>query len=268
MAIFTALFTNATFLSVFITPALIGIIAILLWLFSVLFDKPIKLNLGILNLDFPGKKKQNTVSENKVKQANQTLLISKLQSFITEKQKQIFRIQNNTIERQMNFFDEKIVEIRSMYTEEFVKLLRKKCDAHIDVRNHQEFRNYKMMIDLMLEDIKAKTFKKSIKQNHLADITMELWESFVEQKVSVTQAMIKEYFDNNYPDDMNVERFELDEANERVFDRCRSLFTLSYRRAREIAIETRAKVHYIEDEIEREVRDENIHLTKIESEET
>lgn len=79
--------------------------------------------------------------------------------------------------------------------------------------------------------------------------------------------MIKDYFDNNYPDDMTITRKEIDEANERVFDKCRSLFTLSYRRAREIAIETRTKIKYIEDEIEREVRDENVHLTKIDADE-
>lgn len=228
------------------------------------------LSLGPLKLSLPGRKKEKeikTKEQSPVKTANQTLLIARLQSFIVEKQKLIFRTHVENTERQMNFFDEKLVEIRSLYIEEYARLLEKKTESHIDVRNHQEFRNYRMMVDLMLEDIKTKTYKKSIKQNHLADITMELWESFVEQKVNVTLAMIKDYFDNNYPDDMTITRREIDEANERVFDKCRSLFTLSYRRAREIAIETRTKIKYIEDEIEREVREENIHLSRIDSNE-
>lgn len=247
------------------------------------------LNLGPLKLNLVGKKTTEPVepitgknthppdrcsprdieicNQIQAKKANQSLLISRLHSFITEKQKTIYRTHTENMERQMNFFDEKLVEIRSMYIEEYARLLEKKTEKTTDVRNHQEFRNYRMMVDLMLDDIKTKTYKKSIKQNHLADITMELWESFVEQKVNVTLAMIKEFFDNNYPDDMTIARREIDEANERVFDKCRSLFTLSYRRAREIAIETRTKVKYIEDEIEREVRDENIHLTRIDTNE-
>lgn len=262
----TALFGASKIASYVIAPLLALVLLLILWAVSIIFNKPVKLNLGMFNISFPSKDKKKETETDEAKKANHSLLISRLQSFITEKQKQMFKIQQDTIVRQMNFFDEKLVEIRSMYVEEYVKILRKKNENHIDVRNHQEFRNYKMMIDLMLEDIKQKTFKKSIKQNHLADITMELWESFVEQKVSVTQAMIKEYFDNNYPDDMSIERTEIDDANERVFDKCRSLFTISYRRAREIAIETRAKVHYIEDEIEREVREENTHFAKIDDE--
>lgn len=231
--------------------------------------KEMKLSFGPVKIDLPGRKKEvvKPVEQNAVKKANQTLLIARLQSFITEKQKLIFRTHVENTERQMNFFDEKLVEVRSMYIEEYARLLAKKNDACEDVRNDQEFRNYRMMVDLMLEDIKTKTYKKSIKQNHLADITMEVWESFVEQKVNITLAMIKDYFDNNYPDDMTITRKEIDEANERVFDKCRSLFTLSYRRAREIAIETRTKIKYIEDEIEREVRDENVHLSKIDADE-
>jgi uncharacterized coiled-coil protein SlyX len=243
----------------------------ILWLISIATGKEMNLNLGPLKLQLAGRKKKEDAKASgsfqqiQIKKANQTLLISRLHSFITEKQKTIYRTHTENMERQMNFFDEKLVEIRSMYIEEYARLLEKKTEKTTDVRNHQEFRNYRMMVDLMLDDIKTKTYKKSIKQNHLADITMELWESFVEQKVNVTLAMIKEFFDNNYPDDMTITRREIDDANERVFDKCRSLFTLSYRRAREIAIETRTKIKYIEDEIEREVRDENVHLTRIDS---
>lgn len=268
----STIFGASNLISYVVTPILIFVFVFIVWAVSMLTNKPFKMNLGIIDLSFPGRKDKapketpEVVPPNESTQANQNLLIYKLQSFITEKQKQIFKTQQDTIVRQMNFVDEKIVEIRSMYVEEFAKLLKRNNESHVDVRNHQEFRNYKMMIDLMLEDIKQKTFKKSIKQNHLADITMDLWESFIDQKVSVTQAMIKDYFDNNYPDDMSIDRVDVDEANDRVFDKCRYLFTLSYRRAREIAIETRARVHYIEDEIEREIRDGNIHFNKLDDE--
>jgi len=288
LTLFLSLITNPNFYTLILVPSLTALFVLILWIISIATGKEMNLNLGPLKLNLVGGKKTSepvepitgknthppdrcspkdieTCNQNQAKKANQSLLISRLHSFITEKQKTIYRTHTENMERQMNFFDEKLVEIRSMYIEEYARLLEKKTEKTTDVRNHQEFRNYRMMVDLMLDDIKTKTYKKSIKQNHLADITMELWESFVEQKVNVTLAMIKEFFDNNYPDDMTIARREIDEANERVFDKCRSLFTLSYRRAREIAIETRTKVKYIEDEIEREVRDENIHLTRIDA---
>jgi len=268
LTLLSSIIANPNFYSLIIIPTFACILILILWIVSAISGKELKLSFGPVKIDLPGRKKERkSVETSPVKKANQTLLIARLQSFITEKQKQIFRTHVENTERQMNFFDEKLVEVRSLYIEEYARLLAKKSEQCCDVRNNQEFRNYRMMVDLMLEDIKTKTYKKSIKQNHLADITMEVWESFVEQKVSITLAMIKDYFDNNYPDDMSITRKEIDEANERVFDRCRSLFTLSYRRAREIAIETRTKIKYIEDEIEREVRDENIHLSRIDSNE-
>lgn len=267
LELLTTVVLNQNFYSLILVPIFTGLFGIILWFLSLATGREMNLNLGILKLSTPSRKKKELPSgvyeQMKIKNSNQTLLISKLQSFITEKQKLIFNSSNENIERQMNFFDEKLVEIRSLYIEEYARLLAKKTEPHVDVRNHQEFRNYRMMVDLMLEDVKIKTFKKSIKQNHLADITMELWESFVEQKVNVTLALIKNYFDDCYPDDMTISRADIDEANDRVFDKCRSLFTLSYRRAREIAIETRTKIKYIEDEIEREVREENVHLTNL-----
>lgn len=269
----SSLVSNPNFYTLIIVPTFTAIFVLILWIISIMTGKEMNLNLGPLKLNLAGRRRKEssntsgTYQQIQIKKANQSLLIHRLHSFITEKQKLIYRTHSENMERQMNFFDEKLVEIRSMYIEEYARLLEKKTEKTTDVRNHQEFRNYRMMVDLMLEDIKTKTYKKSIKQNHLADITMELWESFVEQKVNVTLAMIKEFFDNNYPDDMTITRREIDEANERVFDKCRSLFTLSYRRAREIAIETRTKIKYIEDEIEREVRDENIHLSKIDTNE-
>ena len=265
-----SLLATPSLYSMVVVPGLASIFVLVLWLINLITGKGIKLKLGPINLDLQDRSKNtvlNPVETAKANQRNQTLMVSRLLSFITEKQKLIFRTHTENTERQMNFFDEKVVEIKSAYIEEFAKLLEKRTEKSVDVRNLQEFRTYRMMVDLMLEDIKLKTFKKSIKHNHLADITIDVWEAFIEQKVSVTLAMIKEYFDNNYPDDMSITRKEIDFANERVFDKCRALFTLSYRRARDIAIETRTKIKYIEDEIEREVRNENPHFTRIDVDE-
>jgi ethanolamine ammonia-lyase large subunit len=108
-----------------------------------------------------------------------------------------------------------------------------------------------MFLSLMLEYcVKETTFKKSVRQNHLAELTMEGWEAFVEQKVNVTIANIKNSYDNDYPDESIVTRKEVDESNERVFDKIRPMIVSMYRKAREISIETKSKIKFIEEEME------------------
>jgi hypothetical protein len=54
----------------------------------------------------------------------------------------------------------------------------------------------------------------------------------------------------NFPDDSLVTRKEVDESNERIFDKIRPIIVSMYRKARDISIETRGKIKMIEIEMD------------------
>lgn len=220
--------------------------------------KPLEFKIGPINIKLGNgcedpkvvlAEQAETQSE-KVKVPQQAIIVDRVRNFVVNKEKQLTKLYLDIMIRQMNFCDEKIVEMKGLFIEEYSRLLSKKLEKTEDVRVHSQFKNYKMFLTLMMEyAVKDSTFKKSVRQNHLAEFTIDSWDAFVEQKVNITLELIKEEYDFNYPDDSLVSRKEVDESNERVFEKIRPMIISMYRKAREISIESRAKIKFIEEEM-------------------
>ncbi len=257
----TTLFTNFTPENLSNSvPVLILFLALsaTLYLISLYTKKPITLKLGVFTINFGKAQEENVVNnEEEVKGAKRNkMVMEKLKSFVISRERQVHRLQHDILVRQFNFCDEKLVEMKDVFLDEYSRILSKKLPPEADARNHPNFRNYKMMLELMLEYcVKKLTFDKSVRQNHLAELTMDSWESFVEQKVNITLALIKSYYDDNYPDESIVTRKELAESD-KVFEKIRPMIISMYRKAREISIDVKSKIRYIEEEIDKAIKNE------------
>lgn len=225
-------------------------------LISTLTKKPLDFKIGPLNIKFgndcesPDKILQDQAIKHNTKlNKSEHLIVDKVKTYVTAKEKQITKLYYDVMVRQMSFCDERIVEMRDLFCDEYSKLLYKKLEKCEDVRTHQSFKNYKMFIILALEyAVKEATYKRSVKQNHLAEFTIESWDAFIEQKTNATIALLKDEYDMNYPESL-VSRKEIDESNERVFDKIRPIIVSMYRKARDISIETRGKVELLKSEM-------------------
>lgn len=227
-------------------------LSVVMYVISLYTKKPISIKLGVFTINF-GKQEEKPVEEQKPSAMNK-MVLEKIKSFVISREKRINRLQHDILARQFNFCDEKIVEMKDVFMDEYTRILSKKLPPEVDARIHPNFRNYRMMVDLMLEYcVKKLTFDKSVRNNHLAELNMDSWESFVEQKVNITLAMIKSYYDDHYPDESLVTRKELSE-NDRVFERIRPMIISMYRKAREISIDVKSKIRHIEEEIDRAIK--------------
>lgn len=187
--------------------------------------------------------------------------LQKFRTFLTSKEKEISKLNSEIFERQMNFCDDKLNVIRGMFMEEYRALLSKKVSKGTDVRSHECYRHYMMLVDLMLsEALKESTFKRSMKQNHLLDLTLETWEDFINDKVSITFSLLNRFYDDSYPDTSLVSRSELDESNERLFEKIKPIITSMYRKAREITVEVTTKTLLVQKEIDEECRNGNFDI--------
>jgi len=234
------------------------IILLVVYILASFAKKPLEFKIGPINVKFGSEEcstekvltTQATLQNEKIKIPHQAIIVDRVRNFVANKEKQLSKLYQDIMIRQMNFCDEKMVEMKGIFIEEYSKMLSKKLEKSEDVRVHPQFKNYKMFLTLMMEyAVKESTFTKSVRQNHLADFTIESWDAFVEQKANITIELIKEEYDFNYPDDSLVTRKEVDESNERVFDKIRPMIISMYRKAREISIETKAKIKFIEEEM-------------------
>lgn len=223
------------------------IFSVVMFVIASINKRPIELNFGILKLHYG--KPETPISEHTD--------IGRIVDYAIGKMCEINKLDSGVFVRQMNFFDEKMVEVKTLMVDEFATLLSKKLTKPSTVRVEQEFRTYKMLVDLMLESIKVHIFKKSMEVNHLDSKSIEEWDSFVDRKINLIFASAKTFLDDNYPEDVLVDRNELDDLNDRLYNRIRTLFVLAFRHAREVRVEHNEKIAVLKTTMDEEIKKES-----------
>jgi predicted nucleic acid-binding Zn-ribbon protein len=224
-----------------------GIFSLAMFLIASINKRPIEINFGIFKLNYG--RAQTHISQH--------IDIARIVEFAITKMCEINRLEAGVFVRQMNFFDEKSVEVKSIMVDEFASLLSKKLEKPSTVRIEQEFRTYKMLVDLMLESIKANIFKKSMEINHLASKNVSDWDSFIERKLNLIFAAAKTFLDDNYPEEGKVDRNELDDLNDRMYNKIRTLFVLAFQHARDVRIEHDEKIANLKSSLDDEIKKES-----------
>ena len=223
------------------------IFSVVMFIIASINKRPIELNFGILKLNY-GKSEVPVIEHTDV---------GRVVDYAIGKMCEINKLESGVFVRQMNFFDEKMVEVKTILVDEFASILAKKLSKPSTVRVEQEFRTYKMLVDLMLESIKINIIKKSMEANHLDSKSVEEWETFIDRKINLIFAAAKTFLDDNYPEEVLVDRNELDDLNDRLYNKIRTLFVAAFRHAREVRIEHNEKIAVLRTALDEEIKKES-----------
>lgn len=181
------------------------------------------------------------------------VMLSAVKEYIESNLTKIHEEEKSVLVRQMNYADEKQMEIKTILIDSYAKLLtnkKNKIQIMTDVRNTQEFRTYKMVVELMLKEcIVEKTLKKSLRENHLAEKSVESWEIFIHQKADITYGLFKDYLDNHFPEGGMINRPELDGLYSQNEDQIKKLIMSIYRYAREVTIEVSTRTKQLRENV-------------------
>jgi hypothetical protein len=257
---FFAAITKANFAASIYSIGAIIIVAIILWIISIIRKEPFTIKLGFATFNIGHKSKEPHTKCNEV-------ALYRFRNIILEKEKAISKLNTEIMERQMAFCEDKINVIRDMMMDDYRTLLSKKLEKNVDIRNHECYRHYMLLVDLMLNYcIKESTFKRSMKQNHLLSHTISEWEDFTDNKVSLTFSLMKRFYDDYYPENSLVNRNEVDESNDRLFEKIRPIIVSLYRKARDITSETTERIVEIQLDIDKECRSDAFEILCVEEE--
>jgi len=179
------------------------LIVLIIYVIVSFIGKPINLKLGSFAI----------VMGNNQKIDDGKYLVERTKNIVEKSIIEQKTIENEIMIRQINFANERIVEINNIMTEPYAELLIKKLSDD-NIRSGIEYRNYRMLVQMMTNDcIKERVLVRALKENHLAAMEGIAWDDFVKQKVDVTISLLSNYLDLMYSGN-NIDRYELSKLNE------------------------------------------------------
>lgn len=225
-------------LIVFFT-AIFGILVI--YMIASFIGKPMNIKIGPLALAMGNKDGQ--IPENKY---DKRYLIEKTKNIIEKSVEQQKSIEAETIQRQLNFARERIIEINSILTNAYGELLIKKLGEN-RFRESLDYRNYRLLVQMMTSEcIRERVLLKALKENHLTEMNGAAWEDFLKQKVDVTIAMLSEYLDLMY-NGTNISRQEVSELNDITKRQVSLMISSIYEAARNISLSDKENIKKIQE---------------------
>lgn len=239
-----------------LAPALIVISILLLFSLIMFFlswktGKSFQLSIGPFKLALGGKKQEEDTKESDKEQENKDDYAI---SVIQEKLEKIHEIRHkDTLERQLKFADEKIIEMKSLLTNRFAKLLQEKLKDDEDAKLHRDYRFYQTVISFILNYVRETTLKSSLVQNHFINYTEIEWEDYISQKADVMITIGCDNIEVLYEgSSKTLSSKELEEGNQDIIPTVREMIKNIFRKAKYIALENNKKIEAIETEIENE----------------
>jgi hypothetical protein len=225
-----------------------GILGILvIYMIASFVGKPMNLKLGPLALAMGDKDGQ--IPEKKY---DKRYLVEKTKNIVEKSVEEQKTIEAETIQRQLNFARERIIEINSIMTNAYaVKLAEKIGEAN--VRSSTDYRNYRLVVQMMTNEcIKERVLVKALKENHLTAMNGAAWDDFLKQKVDVTIAMLSEYLDLMY-NGTNITRQEVSELNDDTRRQVSQMITSIYEAARNISESDQVNIKRIKEKTSEEL---------------
>jgi hypothetical protein len=245
---------------------LLVFLALFIYVAALLSKRKVSFGLGKVKVDVGDEGNSNDETSDKLEKIERHIskvdekeledkaievMISVVKEYMEMNLAKIHEEEKSILPRQMNYADEKQMEIKTILIDSYAKLLtnkKNKIQIMTDVRNTQEFRTYKMVVELMLKEcIVEKTLKKSLRENHLSEKSVENWEIFIHQKADITYGLFKDYLDNHFPEGGMINRPELDTLYSQNEEQVKKLIKAIYRFAREISIEVHTRTKELRD---------------------
>lgn len=234
----------------FYTIIILASMLIGLYIITALMGKPLEFKLGPLNLKFGGSKPLDDSS------CKKNIMIEQVKNITKSVYSKIEFLKHDTINRQVNYLEDRIEDIRASMADIYSDILESKLpeDKKNNVKSNKEYRNYQILLTMAMNQCLKKNVIKSFKQNHLDEIDQFDWTKHINQKGDTSIQHITEFLDIMYGDKNLITRKELSLANEHYKAGFKDEIKDCYEHAREISIKNKSKIDDLKIELEQEIQ--------------
>ena len=237
---------------------------LVIYLISVITNKPISLKLGPFSINSLKSKDNNHIDKtDKIREFIN--LISKndvpqcpfLDSIVETtkdkmEQKWILHLKETVI-RQMVVAEETNIKIKSIMANKYSDLLEKRLDENQSAKTHRDYRYYQVIVSNILEDVKRRVVKTSFENNYVVNFNESQWEDFIRVKTSTIVTIVFDYIDLMYMNNKLINLNEVHEINESIKLQIKEELTVMYRSIKSIIEEDAKRIRKIDSELREEL---------------
>ena len=228
IALLKLLITNYSVYVVLGTISISLLLFFIIYLVSIIANKPITLGLGPFNLKTTSGSKVETTDSPKLQRIEKYIelfgknniecpVLDTVVESTKEKMEErwIFQLKE-TIIRQMVAADEANIKIKSVITNAYSDFLKPKLGTNESAKTHRDYRYYQVVVSNILEDCKRKIIKTSFENNRVLDFEDIQWEDFVKSKTETIVTIIFDYIDLMYMNNKIVTLHEVHLLNQKI----------------------------------------------------
>ena len=193
-----------------LTLGLIGgavalVLIFLIYLISIIFNKPINFAIGPIKLNLKGRSKKNDGTLNEMKNfleywegtdtGHQSVIVDVVKT-VEEKTmaKDIIRYKE-TVTKQMVVAEECNIKIKALLVDSYVEKLNEKTEDTVNANQHRDYKFYRVIVSSILDDIKRDILKESLKNTNILKLSDAEFDAFVKHKSDVMVIVINEYLE-------------------------------------------------------------------------
>lgn len=214
-------------LVVFIIVAVLSIFVI-----SIATKTPFGFGIGIFKINFG----------NRGSTVNRSGLINGLLEHQEELSRNVFRIENYCLKKQLNYTEQKLSQFKYLLTNSYSAALQLKLQANEDVKLHKDYRSYQILIGLLINELLDRIFQEAYVENHLEAFDENDWNIYINDKATYIINFTTDFLDNMYGDGRLVTRKEAYEEEKKLFSEIKEMMKIIFENARDISIQTRLDI--------------------------
>ncbi len=203
-----------------------------IFLVSILTKSPFSFGIGFFKLSFGSK--YNSV--------NKAGLITSILEYQEDHIRNIIKIENGTLKRQLNFCEQKLSEFKYILVNNYLELLSDKLADNEDTKLHKDYKGYQVIVTILVRELIDKVFHNSFLENHFDEMDEFSWRNYLNDKVNYILNYKTDYLDAMYRSDMLVSREESYESEKRLIAPLKEVLTSVYSNAKELVLQSKIEL--------------------------
>ena len=179
---------------------------------------------------------------NKNNTMNSMSFINDLLEFQEDHIRSIFQIETSLLKKQMNYTEQKLLEVKFHLCEAYANILSKKLTNGEDIKLHRDYRFYQRITTMLIKEVADNIFYPAFSENHFETMSEDVWYKYVNDKALYVLNFGDDLLGTLYEDAKAVSRKEASDSERESVPKTKEVVKAIFDMARTYAINSKKEI--------------------------